>query len=56
MNVAVRKVLDEMRLGQTEWNTDRLVKILSKADPKPEASDLWFLCTQLNAKPAGEPT
>lgn len=55
MNATIRKILDEMRLGKAEWNTDRLVEILSKADPKPEASDLWLLCAQLNEKSAGEP-
>src|SRR5437879_11357922 len=54
MNRAVWEILDEMRSGKSEWNTDQLTERLSKSDPKPTALDIWLLCSQLKEKADGE--
>lgn len=54
MNRAVWEILNEMRSGQGEWDTDQLVDRLSKREPKPSAADLWLLCSQLQEKKTSE--
>ena len=56
MNRTVRKIFEEIRSGKSEWNADQIVDHLSKADPKPTASDLWEICSQLREKQAVKPT
>jgi len=55
MNSTIRQILDMMRSGKSEFNTDQLIEKLTKADAKPTPSELWLLCSQLLEKPAGEP-
>jgi hypothetical protein len=54
MNTAVRKVLNQVGSDKKKWNTDLLVDLVSKADPKLTAADLWLLCSHLKEMPDGE--
>ena len=54
MNTAVRKILDQIAYDKKKLNTDLLVDLVSKADPKLTASELWLLCSHLKEKATGE--
>lgn len=55
MNTNVWKILDEICSEKSDWDVGKLAERLSKADPKPTASDLWFLCSELLVNPNGKP-
>jgi hypothetical protein len=47
MNKVVWEILDEISSSTSDWGTGMLIERLSKAEPKPNAEDLWRLCSRL---------